>query len=408
MGAGVAPESGGLRALMADSAFRRLWLIGAVTGIMRWLDVVVAGIYVFDVTGSPTWVAAITFVRAVPMIVGVMFGAMAARLPLGGLMRVGIGTVALSYTILAVLAAFDALAVWHIAIGVWIVGTYWSSENSVRRTMMCAVAGLANTGTAISFDWATINALRLAGPFLGGVLYDAYGMAAPGALGVVCFAAALLLALGMTSGSAPALSGRRRLWDDIADSLAIARRSAAIKGVLGVSICLNFFGFPYSSMIPVIGKDVLRATPADVGFLSSMEGLGAMLGAVTLTAFVRPSWFGRVFMFGSFGVAAGAIAFGLSHVYALSAVALVVAGAGMSWFASMQSTQVLAQTPADRRSGIMGVLTTTIGIGQLGALPIGWLAAQLTAPAAVVIYGSCAVVTLAVCAWRWPAMWRPG
>ena len=56
----------------------------------------------------------------------------------------------------------------------------------------------------------------------------------------------------------------------------------------------------------------------------------------------------------------------------------------------------------------MGVLTTTIGIGQLGALPIGWLAAHLSAPTAVVIYGSCAVVTLAVCAWRWPAMWRPG
>ena len=404
----MAPESGGLRGLIADSAFRRLWLIGAVTGIMRWLDMVVAGIYVFDVTGSPTWVAVVTFVRAAPMIVGVLFGALAARLPLGGLMRVGIGTVALTYAVLAVLAALDALAVWHVAASAWIVGTYWSSENSVRRTMMCAVAGLANTGTAISFDWATINTLRLAGPFLGGVLYDAYGMAAPCALGVVCFAAALVLALGMTSGDAPALTGRRRLWDDIADSFVIARRSAAIKGVLGVSLCLNFFGFPYSSMIPVIGKDVLYAAPADVGLLSSMEGLGAMLGAVTLTVLVRPSWFGRVFVMGSFAVAFGAIAFGLSQAYALSALALMLAGGGMSWFASMQSTQVLAQTPADRRSGIMGVLTTTIGIGQLGALQIGWLASQLGAPTAVVVSASCAVLSLAWCAWRWPAMWRPG
>jgi predicted MFS family arabinose efflux permease len=404
----VAPESG-LRALIADSAFRRLWLIGATTGVMRWLDMVVTGIYVFDVTGSPTWVAIVTFVRAAPMIVGVMFGALAARMPLGRLMRIGIAAVALTYAGLAVLAALNALAVWHVTVGALIVGTYWSSENSVRRTMMCAVAGMANTGTAIGFDWATINALRLAGPFAGGVLYAAYGFGATCILGVACFTAALMLALGMSTGNVPALSGHRRIWDDIADSFAVVRGSTSVKGVLAVSVCLNFFGFPYASMIPVIGKEVLQAAPADVGLLSSTEGLGAMLGAVALTVFVRPSWFGRAFLLGSFAVALGALGFGLSQTYALSLVVLLPAGVGMSWFAAMQSTQVLAHTPADRRSGIMGVLTTTIGLGQLGTLHIGWLASQIGAPQAVVVSAACATITLILCAWLWPTMWRdPG
>lgn len=401
----MAPESG-LRALIADGAFRRLWLIGATTGIMRWLDMVVTGIYVFDVTGSPTWVAIVTFARAAPMIVGVMFGALAARMPLGRLMRVGIAAVALTYGSLAILAALDALAVWHVTAGALVIGTYWSSENSVRRTMMCAVAGMANTGTAISFDWATINGLRLAGPFVGGVLYAAFGFGATCVLGVACFAAALMLALGMSTGSVAALSGQRRIWDDIAESFAVVRRSTTVQGVLAVSICLNFFGFPYGSMIPVIGKEVLHAAPADVGLLSSTEGLGAMLGAIGLTAFVRPAWFGRTFLVGSFAVALGALGFGLSQAYALSLVALLPAGLGMSWFAAMQSTQVLAHTPAERRSGMMGVLTTTIGLGQLGTLHIGWLASQIGAAEAVVVSAACAVAALILCAWRWPAMWR--
>jgi MFS family permease len=99
--------------------------------------------------------------------------------------------------------------------------------------------------------------------------------------------------------------------------------------------------------------------------------------------------------------------FGVSQSYALSVLALLVAGAGMSWFAAMQSTLVLAHAPAERRSGIMGVLTTIIGLGQIGALQIGWLASKIGAPQAVLLTAACAAATLAVCGWRWPALWRP-
>jgi predicted MFS family arabinose efflux permease len=400
----VASE-GGVRALLADSAFRRLWLIGAATGVMRWLDMVVAGIYVFDATGSPATVATVTFMRMAPMMAGVMFGALAARLPLGRLMRVGLVVIALTYAALAALAFAGVLEIWHIAAGALIVGAYWSAENSVRRTLLCAAAGVANTGTAMSFDWSTINALRLAGPFAGGALYAAWGIGATCVFGVACFAVALALAWGLPAGT-PALAVGRRIWHDVAESIAIIRANAPVKGVLGVSFCLNFFGFSYASMVPVIGKEVLHASPADVGLLSSIEGFGAMMGAIVLTMLVRPPWFGRAFLGGSFAVALGAIGFGLSQSYALSIVPLIVAGAGMSWFAAMQSTQVLAYTPADRRPGVMGVLTTTIGLGQLGTLQMGWLASQLGAPMAVVVTAGCAVLLLALCAWRWPQMWR--
>jgi MFS family permease len=392
--------------LITDPAFRRLWLIGAATGVMRWLDMVVAGIFVFDVTGSPAWVAVVAFVRAMPMIAGVMLGALAARRPLAGLMRFGLATISATYATLAALAALELLAVWHVAVGALIVGTYWSSENSVRRTLLSVAAGPEKTGTAISFDWATISALRLAGPFIGGALYGAFGIGAAYLLGIGCFLVGLALALGVHAPAPASLGPRRHLGHDIADSLAAVRASPPIQGVLGVSLCLNFFGFAYASMLPVVGKQVLRATPADVGLLSSAEGLGAMVGAVVLTALVRPAWFGRVFLAGSFGVALGAIGFGLSPLYALSAAALAVAGAGMAWFAAMQSTLVLAHAPSDRRPGIMGVLTTTIGLGQLGSLQIGWLASQVGAPQAVALTATTAVLSLIACAWRWPALWR--
>ena len=42
-----------MKELLGDSDFRRVWIIGAVTGLMRWFDMLAVGVYVFEVTASP-------------------------------------------------------------------------------------------------------------------------------------------------------------------------------------------------------------------------------------------------------------------------------------------------------------------------------------------------------------------
>ena len=44
-------------ALFGDPAYRRLWAMGATTNVMRWLETVALGFFVYELTGSPFWVA---------------------------------------------------------------------------------------------------------------------------------------------------------------------------------------------------------------------------------------------------------------------------------------------------------------------------------------------------------------
>ena len=37
---------------ITQPAFRRVWLAGVCGGVARWLEIVVVGIYVFEITGS--------------------------------------------------------------------------------------------------------------------------------------------------------------------------------------------------------------------------------------------------------------------------------------------------------------------------------------------------------------------
>ena len=53
--------------LLGEPAFRKLWLVGALTSTARWLDALVIGIFVFDQTASPFLVASMLLLRMLPL-----------------------------------------------------------------------------------------------------------------------------------------------------------------------------------------------------------------------------------------------------------------------------------------------------------------------------------------------------
>jgi len=397
--------------LIADPAFRRVWLAGGVVGLVRWFDTVVAGIYVFDVTGSAGTVAVVAAMRLLPLIAGAYYGAIAERFALKRLLVFGFACVTAVYGLLTVLAITGLLAIWHVGLGLLLVGIYGASEMSVRRTLAGEIAGQDRISAAMGLDWGTVNATRLAGPLAGGAIYQAFGISASYATCGILYGLAILMVLGLRAGTVAARtdaadSGSGVGFAAIAESIRMIRRSPVLIGVVAATVCMNFYGYPYSSMVPVVGKDVLGISPTEVGLLVSAEGAGALIGSLTLANVARPGWYGRALVLGATAMLAGVLGFGVSRIYELSLLMLVVFGLGSASFATMQSTLILTEAPPDRRSRLMGLLTTVIGIGQTGLLHIGLVAAWFGAPAALALSGIEGLAVIAFCLWRWPAIWR--
>ena len=70
----------GLRDLLRNREFRLIWLIGAATNTLRWLEILAVGVVVFDLTGSPFQVAFMVILRFAPM---ALIGALLGSLPSG-------------------------------------------------------------------------------------------------------------------------------------------------------------------------------------------------------------------------------------------------------------------------------------------------------------------------------------
>src|SRR5437868_10585564 len=56
------------RSLLTTPGYARLWLAGGIGNAMRWLELLVAGIFTYDATHSAFLVAVVTVARSLPML----------------------------------------------------------------------------------------------------------------------------------------------------------------------------------------------------------------------------------------------------------------------------------------------------------------------------------------------------
>jgi hypothetical protein len=397
-----------LRSLLTDPGFLRIWIVGALVGTIRWLEVLAVGVYTYQATGSPFIVATMLFARMVPtMLLGAFAGVIADRVNRRHLMMVGLVLMCLVSLSLAALAINDRLVIWHIALGAVLSGIFWSGEFPVRRTMLGEIAGLGRLSAAMGLDSATNNFTRMLGPLLGGALLTTLGLGGAYALGVLLYAVAFISMLSLSFQENPSTeSASVGVLTSISEGFAYIRTNRLIAGTLVITVFVNLFGFSYVSMLPVIGEQQLGLGAVAIGVLMSVEGCGALLGSLCVAAWVRSRYFTTIYMLGSALYLMMILAFSLSPWYSAAVVFLFAGGLGIAFFGSMQSTLIFFTALPRMRTRVMGVLVACIGAGPIGVLHVGLLAEWLGASQAVTIIAVEGLIAIAVAACIWPELRR--
>ena len=381
--------------LFKNPSFLRVWGLGFIGNTMRWLETLAIGIFVYEVTTSALLVALMTIARQLPLaLFGSFIGPFAERFNRKHLLVLGSTVMTISVSCLAVSAYFSFLEIWHIAILVFINGTCWTLDYPVRRTLVGEFSGPEKMGAGISLDSATTNVTRMLGPFLGGVTYGFLGLEGAFIISAVSHFICICIACSLVFEFQPLNQKAESYFLLLKEGLIIVKKSPQLIGVYLVTIILNIFGFPYASMVPVLGRDVYKVEPVLIGILSAAEGAGAFVGALVVAFLIRPSWFNKVYTIGALTFISGIFCLSLVDKYFLGISILWVAGLGMAGFGAMQSTLVLTLAPKNARSRLMGVLSVCIGCAPIGLLNLGLLADLFGAQIALTIISSAGLATL--------------
>jgi MFS family permease len=375
--------------------FRLLWLVGLVNFAVRWLETIVVGVYVYRATGSPFDVAVMTLLRLAPMaLFGAVVGALAERVERQRALVAVVLALLLVDSCLAALAYAGRLAVWHLAVASFLNGIAWAADNPVRRVMIGEAVGPERVGSAMSIDVGANNASSMLGPTVGGLLFAAAGIGGVFTLSVACYAVALAAALAIKHRNVATPSRVGGAPAQIIEGFLLVRRDRRLLGTLVITIIFNVFGWPSTSLIPVIGQDSLKLGASGIGVLASMNGVGAFCGAIALAFYARPGQYARLYVGGVFLYLVMVITFGLAPDVPLAGGALLMTGLSGAAFSVMQATLIYLAAPAAMRSRLYGVLSVCIGSGLVGFFAIGVLADAIGASAAIATTGACGLFAM--------------
>lgn len=407
--AAAAAEGPPPRRLLATPDFVRLWAAGGLANAMRWLEILVAGLFTYAATGSALAVALVSMTRAVPMLLGgALAGALADSLDRRHLLMLGQGVSAAGAAIVAALAATGRLAVWHLALHGLASGLAWAGEMATRRRMVAEAAGARDVVPAVALDTLTGSATRMAGPMLGGLLFQLLGVAAAHALAAALHLAALALTSGVAHAQARREFALRRLAGEVAEAARAAAARPVLRAVLGVTVAMNVFGFSYTAVLPAFGSLAFAATPFEVGLLAAAEPAGALVAGLGIALG------GRRFPLSAPVLLAGAGFFLLCLLLAALSPALwpalallALGGVGTAVFSGLQTALAMVEAPPEARSRMLGLVTTCIGAGPAGVLAVGAVA-DLLDPAAAIALMACAGLVADALVWRLALSGRRG
>ena len=121
--------------LLRNREFRLIWLIGAATNTLRWLEILAVGVVVFDMTGSPFQVAFMIILRFLPMaLIGALTGVVADRFNRRLFQIWSLGSMMATSILLTLMVFGGYLNLWIIGLSVVLNGLFWTTDNPIRRT----------------------------------------------------------------------------------------------------------------------------------------------------------------------------------------------------------------------------------------------------------------------------------
>ncbi|MBM3264510.1 MAG: MFS transporter [candidate division Zixibacteria bacterium] len=374
--------------LLLDTDFRYLWMSNALWWQCRWMEELIIGWVVLELTDSAGLVALVAFFRSAPFLFfGPFIGTVAQRFSYRQLiLRSQQINVAVSGA-LGILGLIGTLAFWQVALGALLIGLGGAFDWSSRRSMIPDMVGKDRMMDAMMLENIPQNVSRVAGPVLSGMVLEFLGVRWCFPVLWVFYAAGLLFLLRMSHTPPPAKKDAAAIspWKDLLEGLRYARSEPRIYGVLGITLFMNAFTFPFQAMLPVFARDVLHQGPQELGLLTAAIGVGSFIGVGLIDLVKSRQYGGYVFAGSSFLSSISIMGFALSTSYPLSVLLLVLCGIGQAGFSVMQSSMILEATPDVMRGRIMGTLVLAIGGGPPGRLQIGALTTLLGTPLALCI-----------------------
>lgn len=373
--------------------------------IGTWMTRVATGWLVYRLTGSAFLLGLVSFSSQIPiLLLGPFAGVWVDRL---NRHRVLVVTQALSMVqsfALAALALAHIITVHEVILLNLFQGAINAFDMPARQAFLIEmVEDRENLGNAIALNSSLVNAARLIGPSVAGLIIAAVGEGYCFLIDGFSYMAVIASLLGMNVTPRVIEHARQSVLSELREGWQYVRGFRPIWSILLLLAIISLVGMPYTALMPIFAGKILHGGAHTLGFMMGAVGVGALTGAIRLAARRSVLGLGRLIAMTAAGFGAGLIAFSFSRELWLSLLLLVVTG--FCFMQQMASSNTILQTITEdsKRGRVMSFYSIAFqGVAPFGSLAAGAVASRIGAPYTLMIGGA-----ICICGAGWFAMQLP-
>jgi MFS family permease len=383
-------------------AYRILWIGTLFSFVGFMMSMTAQNLVAFDLTGNNRAVGFVTFGQGIAMLALTPFGgAIADRVSKRFMLLICQGMIGVVMLVTGVLIAADAITVFFLAAGAFVIGMMFSFLGPTRTAYLGDIVDEERMGNALALTQVGMNATRIFGPFLAGGLM---AWALVGSAGTYFVMAALFAIVVATLAKLPPSRGSRRhssMLRDIKLGLLHVRENPRLFQIVLGFIAVTVLGFPYLVVMPGFTQDVLGTGKAGFGIMIGVSAVGGLIASLVVAGLADSSKAPMLQLVASLLLGAALILTGLAPTFALALLTMVLVGAGGSAFQTLNNSLALKEADADYFGRVMSLMMLAWSFNGLIGLPVGFLADQVGERAVLVAMGAGVCVIVAVLAlWR--------
>jgi MFS family permease len=365
-----------------------------------WMQTVAQSWLVLRLTGSGVDLGIVVGLQFLPMLLfGPVGGLVADRINKRRLLyltQAGGGVLAL---VLGILVVTHEVQLWQVYVLAAMLGMVNVFDNPARQTFIMEMVGREDLPNAVSLNTVVMNASRVVGPAIGGVIITLVGLGVCFFVNAASYIAVIVGLSMMRSAELHPTGTVRRAKGQIRDGFRYVWRTPSLRNTLLAVAVIGIFAYNFTVTLALLAKDTFHGGAGTYSVLTACMGAGAVVGGLLAAHRARPTPRLLQVLALVFGGLLGAVA--LAPTLATAAVLIVFMGAAsIGFIATANASLQLGADPAMRGRVMALYAMAFLGTTPIGAPLVGAIA-QWTSPRISLLVGAVATILSAgILMWR--------
>ena len=379
----------------------RVYFIAQLISVSgTWMQSIAQAWLVLHLTGSGVDLGIVTGLQFLPVLLFGPFGGLVAdRLDKRKLLfatQTAGGLLALT---LGILTVTHVVQLWQVYVLAGSLGVVNLFDNPARQTFVMEMVGREDLPNAVSLNSVVMNASRVVGPAIGGLVIVLFGLGICFFVNAVSYVAVLIGLAMMRVADLHRTPPVERARGQVRDGLRYVWRTPPLRNTLIAMAVIGIFAYNFSVTLALLAKVTFHGGAGTYALLTSCMGVGAIIGGLFAAHRAKPTPRLLHTLALVFGVLLCGVAFAPSLVV-VSVVIVFMGAASIGFIATANATLQLQAEPAMRGRVMSLYAMAFLGSTPIGAPLVGAIAQWSNPRIAIAVGGVATVLAAGVLSWR--------